>query len=154
MGRHRQRRSELPDRVRGAFVGLCGIARIGTVGVPFLPLAAVRATAPIVIATAAVVLPVAGMTLAVLPAAALALPVMSAAVARLTNVATAAIGTIEVRSAIILRAVGVPAWPESAISPFAWLAAMLRAELRLRRHDDAVVVLGVLEIALRRDHVA
>jgi len=44
--------------------------------------------------------------------------------------------------------------PESAISTFAWLAAMLRAELRLRRHDDAVVVLGVLEIALRRDHVA
>jgi hypothetical protein len=34
------------------------------------------------------------------------------------------------------------------------LAAMLRAELRLRRHDDAVVVFGMLEIALRRDHVA
>src|SRR5207342_2466235 len=143
-GRHRQRRSELPDGVRSALVGLGGIGRIGTVGVPFLPLAAVRAAAPIVIATAAVVLPVAGMTLAVMPAA----------VARLTNVAAAAIGTIEVRSAIILGAVGVPAWPESAISPFAWLAAMLRAELRLRRHDDAVVVFGMLEIALRRDHVA
>ena len=31
---------------------------------------------------------------------------------------------------------------------------MLRTELRLRRHDDAVVVLGVLEIALGRDQVA
>ena len=34
------------------------------------------------------------------------------------------------------------------------MAAMLRPQLRLRRHDDAVVMLGVLEIALRRDHVA
>ena len=100
------------------------------------------------------VLPVASVTLAVLPAAALALPVMPAAVACLANVAAAAIGTIVVRSAVVLGAVGVPAWPVSAISAFAGLAAMLRAELRLRRHDDAVVVLGVLEIALRRDHVA
>src|SRR6185312_10153617 len=138
------RSSELPDGVGGAFVGLGGVGLIGTVGVPTLPFAAVRTAASILIATAAVVLPVASVTLAVMPAA----------VACLANVAAAAIGTIVVRSAVVLGAVGVPAWPESAISAFAWLAAMLRAELRLRRHDDAVVVLGVLEIAFRRDHVA
>ena len=56
--------------------------------------------------------------------------------------------------AILIGGIGVPAWPEPAISPFAGMVAMLRAELRLRGHDDAVVVLGVLEKALRRDHVA
>ena len=48
----------------------------------------------------------------------------------------------------------VPLRPVAAIAAFAGLAAMLRTKLRLRRHDDAVVMLGVLEIALRRDQVA
>jgi hypothetical protein len=81
---------------------LGGLGLIGTVGVPTLPFVAVRTAASILIATAAVVLPVASMTLAVLPAAALALPVMSAAVTCFTNIAAATMGAIEIRSAIVL----------------------------------------------------
>ena len=40
------------------------------------------------------------------------------------------------------------------MGPVALMLAGLAAELGLRRHDDAIVMLGVLEIALGRDHVA
>src|SRR6187200_242733 len=100
---HRQRRSKLPDRVGGAFVRLGGIGRIGTVGVPSLPFAAVWAAALIVIAAAA------------------SPHLLSAHSGR----------AFQVRAIVVGRAVGVPAWPEAAVSTFAWLVAMLWAELRL-----------------------
>src|SRR5262245_56987771 len=117
--------SELPDRVGSAFVGLGGLGLIGTVSVPSLAFGAVRTAARIVIATAAS-----------------------------AHLHAAHAGGAFHVGVVVGRAVGAPAWPEPAIATFAWLVAMLRAELRLRRHDDAVVVLGVLEIALRRDHNA
>ena len=81
------------------------------------------------------------------------LPPIVAAAAR-TDIAAAAFARIEI--AIILGAFRVPArlLPETAIRPFALMLAVLRSHLRLGRHDDAVIVLGVLEIAFRRDNVA
>src|SRR3974377_1965596 len=116
----------LPHRVRRALVRLGGIGRIRAVGVPFSRLAAVWAAAPIMITPAAT--------------------------SHLLHTAHPS-PSFHV-GAILIGGIGVPAWPESAISPFAGMVAMLRAELRLRSHDDAVVMLGVLEKALRRDHVA
>ena len=146
---------------RSAVVGLVRVGRIGTIGVarafaPIPPMPAPLVTAapllaaPLVSATA-VVLPVAAMALAVLPAASLTLAVLAAAG---TNVAAAAIGTIEVRPAIVVGAFRVPLRAKpTAVRAFTRLAAM-STELRLRRHDDAIVMFGVLKIALGRHQVA
>ena len=108
-----------------------------------------------------------------LPAPAPVVPahVVAAATARLVAAATAHIvaaatahvvaaarglATLEVGAAIILVGeIGVPMRPvaSAAIGAFARLVA-LGAELRLRRHDDAAIMLGVLEIALGRDQIA
>src|SRR5581483_3143771 len=57
--------------------------------------------------------------------------------------------------ALVSGTIGVPArLPEAAVLTFALVGALLRAELGLRRHDDAVVVLGMLKVALRGDGVA
>jgi hypothetical protein len=120
-------------------------------------MAAMLATAtpllPTPLMSAPVVLPIAGVALAILPPAALAL-----AVSRLAHIGSAAtIRGIEIGAAIavIIAAFRVPARTEpAAIGAFALMAAMLRPELLLRRHDDAIVVLGVLEVALGADHVA
>src|SRR5262249_53477703 len=56
--------------------------------------------------------------------------------------------------ALVIAGILRPARAVPAISPLAGVVAMLRAKLRLSGHDDAVIVLGMLEIALRRDHVA
>src|SRR5262249_36313667 len=42
----------------------------------------------------------------------------------------------------------------AAIRTLALVLAMLRPHLRLRRHNDAIVMLGVLQIAFGGDHVA
>ena len=102
---------------------------------------------PAPVASAAVVLPVADMALAVVPTAT---GVASAAGASADVTATALTDIVLIAFVAIL----VPARPVAAIAAFAGLAAMLRTELRLGRHDDAVIVLGVLEIALGRDQVA
>jgi hypothetical protein len=104
------------------------------------------------VSAAAVVLPVAAMALAVLPAASLTLAVLPAAAG--TNVAAAAVGTIEVRAAIVVGAFRVPLRAKpTAVRTFARVA-VLGTELRVCRHDDAVVMLGVLKIALGRHQVA
>ena len=101
------------------------------------------------VAAAGMVLAVAGMTLAVLTPAPLANMVAATFGADLA----AAVVDIVVDAFVV----GVPARVAilaADIGAFARLRVGLPAELVLRRHDDAVIVLGVLEIALRRDHVA
>jgi len=109
------------------------------------------------LASAAVMLPVAGMALAVLPAASLAL-------AALLRFAALMLGTLMLGPAaeIIVVAlafatafvIAFPARSESgAVGGVAGLPA-LSAELLLRRHDDADVMLGVLKITLRADEIA
>ena len=114
---------------------------------------AATALLPTPLMSAAVVLPIAGVALAILPPAALAL-----AVSRLAHIGSpATVRGIEIGAAIavIIAALRVPARTEpAAIGAFALMAAMLRPELLLRRHDDAIVMLGVLEVALGADHVA
>src|SRR4029453_4779371 len=93
----------------------------------------------------------------VVAAAALAEVATLAKIAALTEIAalahlSALLGALVVA---FVAAFGVPALLAIAAGrPLALMAAMLRPHLRLRGHDDAIVVLGVLEIALRRDHVA
>jgi hypothetical protein len=141
--------------MRLGLVGAVGVARalapIPAVAAPLASATAALLPAALVSMSAAVVLPVAAMALAVLPATALTLAVLGAAG---TNVAAAAIGTVEVRAAIIVGAFRVPLRPEPASVGAIALVAVMRAELRLCRLDDAIVVLGVLEIALGCDEIA
>src|SRR5262245_50739283 len=93
---------------------------------------------------------VAAVTAIVAPAAALA---EIAALAHLpaAHLVAAALGAL----VVAFVAAFIPALLAiAAVRPLALMAAMLRPHLRLRGHDDAIVVLGVLEIALRRNHVA
>jgi hypothetical protein len=141
-------------------MGLGLVCAVGVAGAlaAVAPMAAMLATAatpllPTALMSAAVVLPIAGVALAILSPAALAL-----AVSRLAHIGSpATVRGIEIGAAIavIIAALRVPARTEpAAIGAFALMAAMLRPELLLRRHDDAIVVLGVLEVALGADHVA
>jgi len=128
-----------------AFVGVLRFGRLGAVGVAHAltaPVAALGPTAPL--AASGVMLPVFRVALAILAAGA----GLSA-----TGLSTAGFGRlvfgallVEVRMPAI-----VPAG--AAIGGLDWLGGPLRLKL-LRRHDDAVVVLGVLEIALGGHHVA
>src|SRR5262249_54256153 len=115
----------LPHRVRCALVGLGRVGLIRPIGVARSSLTAVRPAARVMIPPAA--------------------PHLYAAP---RPGGTAHVGAFV--TAGILR----PARAEPAISPLAGVVAMLRAKLRLSGHDDAIIVLRVLEIALRRDHVA
>jgi hypothetical protein len=130
--------------VARALAAVAAMAAMFATATPLLPTPLMSAT---------VVLPIAGVALAILPPAALAL-----AVSRLAHIGSAAtIRGIEIGAAIavIIAALRVPARTEpAAIGAFALMAAMLRPELLLRRHDDAIVMLGVLEVALGADHVA
>jgi hypothetical protein len=141
-------------------MGLGLVCAVGVAGAlaAVAPMAAMLATAatpllPTALMSAAVVLPIAGVALAILSPAALAL-----AVSRLAHIGSpATVRGIEIGAAIavIIAALRVPARTEpAAIGAFALMAAMLRPELLLRRHDDAIVMLGVLEVALGADHVA
>src|SRR5262245_31713559 len=115
--------------------GIVGLVRLGLVGAVLVagPFPAVAAVTAIIAAAALAEV----ATLAHLPAA---------------HLAAAGLGALVVA---FVSAFGVPALLAIAtIRPLALMAAMLRAHLRLRSHDDAIVMLGVLEIALRRDHVA
>jgi hypothetical protein len=122
-------------------------------------------------ASAWVVLPVAGMALAVLPAGTLALaPLLRlSALVRLTTLVALIRFTALLVAALLLRpaaeiialaiafaafVVAFEARTEAgAVGGVSRLPA-LRAELLLRRHDDAVVMLGVLKITLRADEIA
>jgi hypothetical protein len=134
-------------RLVGAIRLMRGLASIGA--------------APAVVASTAMMLAVARLTLAVLSTAALPLAVLPAAglaAARLTATSLAATRLVHAAFERFVAAVVIVAAPALAAEPAAIrtfaLVAMLGPELLLRRHDDAVVVLGVLEIALRRDNVA
>ena len=120
-------------------------------------LRSISAAASMLLASAAVMLPVAGMALAVLPAASLAL-------AALLRFAALMLGTLMLGPAaeiiVVVLAfatafvIAFPARSESgAVGGVAGLPA-LSAELLLRRHDDAIVMLGVLKITLRADEIA
>jgi hypothetical protein len=95
-------------------------------------------------------LAVAGMALAILPAAAANI---ATARAGADISATAGLGDIIV-AALVVRVPARVTVGAAAVRALALVSVGLPAELRLRRHDDAVIVLGVLEIALGRDQVA
>jgi hypothetical protein len=147
-------------RVRRALIGLLGIGLVGAVAVAMRRLRSIGTAATLMIATAAVMLPIASMTLAVLPAASLVLAALLFAPVTLAPIApaklvTAAIASLALGAAVIeLVAVDIPVRPEpAAIGALARLAPR-GTELRLCRHDDAVIVLGMLQIALPCDQIA
>ena len=120
------------------------------------------------LASAGVMLPIARMALTVLPAGSLALAALLrlAALVRLTALVLATLlrftalilrPTAEIIALAIAFAAFVVAFEArteaGAVGGVSGLSA-LRTELLLRRHDDAVIVLGVLEIALRADEIA
>jgi hypothetical protein len=145
---------------RLALIGAIAVARLRAVG-----------ATPSMLASARVMLPVASMTLAVLPAASLALAALLrlTPLIRLTTLVALIRFTALLLAALILRPaaeiialaiafaaliVAFEARAEAgAVGGVARLPAM-RAELLLRRHDDAVVMLGVLKITLRADEIA
>src|SRR5262245_60519163 len=88
---------------------------------------------------------------AIVAAAALTEIAALAEIATLAHLVAAGLGALVVAfvSAFVPARLAI-----AAVGPLALMAAMLRAHLRLRGHDDAIVVLGVLEIALGRNHVA
>jgi len=124
-----------------------GLMRLGLIGAVLVagPFPAVAAVTAIVAAVTALV-----------AAAALAEVAALAEIAALTHLPTAHLAAAGLGALVVaFVSFGVPArLAIAAVRPLALMAAMLRPHLRLRGHDDAIVVLGVLEIALRRDHVA
>jgi len=158
--------------IRRRLVGLLAGFRLGLlVAVAVARLRPIGAPAPMLLASAGVMLPIAGVTLAVLPAAALALApllrvtallMLAALLLTALILATLLRGLLGATAEIIVVAIAfaaafVLAFPArsepGAVGGLSGLSA-LRPELLLRRHDDAGVMLGVLEIALRGDEIA
>ena len=132
------------------------------------------AAAAAMLASAAMMLPVAGMALAVLPASSLALATLLR-LATLIRLTALVLATLLRFTALLLAALILRAAAEIIAFALAFAAALflafearteagtvggvsglsaLSAELLLRRHDDAVVMLGVLKITLRPDEIA
>lgn len=116
-------------------------------------------------ASAGVMLPIARMALAILPAGALALSALLrlATLIRLTTLILTALllATLILRPAAKIIALAIVAaifiafsarTEADAVGGVSGLPA-LRTELLLRRHDDAIVMLGVLKITLRADQI-
>lgn len=145
---------------RLALIVALAVARLRAVG-----------AAAAMIASAGVMLPVAAMALAVLPAGGLALTTLLrlAALVRLTTLVALIRFTALLVAALILRptaeiialaiafaafVVAFEARTEARTVGGVSRLPALRAELLLRRHDDAVVMLSVLKITLRADEIA
>src|SRR5262245_30318230 len=127
--------------------GVVGLMRLGLVGAVLVacPFPAVAAVAPLVAAAALAEVTALAEVAALVEVAALA---EIAALAHLpaAHLAAAGLGALVVAfvSAFVPALLAI-----AAVRPLALMAAMLRPHLRLRGHDDPIVVLGVLEIALR-----
>src|SRR5689334_1923356 len=146
----------LAHLVGSGLVALLRLRLIGSIGIALAHvLAAVPTLAPVVAASAAVMLAIALVALAVLPATAAAAEI-SAAGPDISAAASADIAALGLKlAALVVGAFRIPARVTvAAIRAFALLATMLRPKLRLRRHDDAIVMLGMLKVALGRHQVA
>jgi len=149
MAMSRTKNQTLSSLIGSGVVGLMRFGLVGAVSVAIAPALAAIATLTAPVASAGVVLAVAGMALAVLSAATTLAHVTTAAGADFPAAAF-------VEISVVIGAFRVPARVAigATIRAVALVLAGLAAELCLRGHDDAIIMLGVLEIALGRDHVA